>query len=169
MHLSQKGFTLIEVMVTVLIAVLITMAAVPAFKKNQERARYQAAVGVLMELGTAMNMVREDPEASTMPLTSMQIKNNASDFDFSQGLPDVSNHDEVVAWLQDSKYLGKLPLENEQYKGYKFYISKSGANCSQTGVTCTSTDAVACMVNPDASTAEYKCAWVDKTGLLRNN
>ena len=62
---NTRGFTLLEVMLVVLIAVLVTMAAVPAYKRNQDRNRYMAASGVLMELGTAIRIAQEEfPDAN---------------------------------------------------------------------------------------------------------
>ncbi len=165
---NKRGFTLIEVMVVVLIAVMITMASVPLYTKNQDRNRYLAASGVLIELGTAMKLVAEDfPNFSG---DTIAIVSNASDSDISsQGSVSAPTKDTLVAWLQANQYLNRIPFVTGKYKDYTFKVSKSGsADCSVTGITCKGTG-LACMSGTNSSFPEYQCAWVDKFGLLHNN
>ena len=60
MRKSNKGFTLLEVLIVVVIAVSVAAFGVPAYKKSQERNRYLAAQGVLMDLGNAVRTFRQD-------------------------------------------------------------------------------------------------------------
>ena len=56
---NAKGFTLLEIMIVVVIAVSVAAFAVPAYKKAQDRNRYLAAQGVLIDLGNGIKMLRE--------------------------------------------------------------------------------------------------------------
>ena len=167
-QLHKKGFTLLEVMVVVMIAVMITMASVPLYTKNQDRNRYLAASGVLMELGTAMQLVIEDfPNFSN---DTISVTTNGSDSDiYAQTSVTAPTKNTLVPWLIGHKYLNRIPFSSNKYKNYSFKVSKAGnANCSITGVNCKGTG-IACMSSVNASFPEYQCAWIDKFGFLHNN
>lgn len=53
----KKGFTLIEVMIVVVIAVSVAAFAVPAYKKSQEQNRFLAAEGKLLEISSGLQNV----------------------------------------------------------------------------------------------------------------
>ena len=53
----KKGFTLIEVMIVVVIAVSVAAFAVPAYKKSQEQNRFLAAEGKLLEISSGLHNV----------------------------------------------------------------------------------------------------------------
>ena len=55
----QKGFTLIEVMIVVVIAVTVAAFAVPAYKRSMERNKFMAAEGKLIELSSALRNVQQ--------------------------------------------------------------------------------------------------------------
>ena len=57
---KRNGFTLLEVLIVVVIAVSVAAFAVPAYKKTQEKNKYLAAQGVLLDLGTAVRALRAD-------------------------------------------------------------------------------------------------------------
>ena len=57
---TQKGFTLLEVLIVVVIAVSVAAFAVPAYKKSQDRNRYMAAQGALIDLGNGVRALRAD-------------------------------------------------------------------------------------------------------------
>lgn len=151
------GFTLLEVLVVVLIAVLVTMFAVPSYRKAQERNRYLAALGVLMEAGNAMRMLHEEYPSLSY---SASFSSNSTATD----CPTEATSSNVLDYLQCNKYLSKVPFVSSAYQGYSYQMSSlGGASC--TG--CSSTG-VACMYDSDA-VAEYKCAYIDKYGNLHNN
>ena len=155
---ANKGFTLVEILVIVLIISMIAVAAVPVYKKNQDKNRYLAATGVLLELSNAARMVSVD--YPTLAIGSKAVTQNASSTDEEP----TSNN--IIGWLQTNKYLNKIPFNNGTYMGYSFAISTQGtANC---GASCTKTNAVACM-NGSNLNSTYTCVWVDNSGNLRNN
>ena len=55
----KKGFTLIEVMIVVVIAVTVAAFAVPAYKRSMERNKFMAAEGKLIELSSALRNVQQ--------------------------------------------------------------------------------------------------------------
>lgn len=156
---SCKGFTLLEVLIVVLIAVMVTMFAVPAYRKAQDRNRYLAAVGVLMEMASAAQIMHEDFPDYTNSLT---VTENAE----WTTCPETPNSD-ALAYLQCHKYLSDIPFKNGSYQGYIFSLSPMArAAC---GNSCSiSTDAWACM-NGDNLITEYQCAWVDRNGILHSS
>lgn len=155
---GRKGFTLLEVLVVVVIAVLVTMFAVPSYRKAQDRNRFMAASGVLLDLGNAMRMFKAD-YGTKVSISSQTITANASGT-----CPDEPSSSNLVLFLQCHKYLNNIPLQSSTYQGYQFAVStKNTANC---GSNCTKSGAVACMSGTN-SISEYTCAWVDNGGILR--
>ena len=55
----KKGFTLIEIMIVVVIAVTVAAFAVPAYKRSMERNKFMAAEGKLIELSSALRNVQQ--------------------------------------------------------------------------------------------------------------
>ena len=55
----KKGFTLIEIMVVVVIAVTVAAFAVPAYKKSQQRNQFLAAEGKLLEISSGLRNVMQ--------------------------------------------------------------------------------------------------------------
>lgn len=153
----RKGFTLLEVLVVIIIAILVFSFSVPVYRKTQEKNRYLAAQGVLIDLANGTRMVRaEYPSISsgTLAVTS----NGGS------GTEDLTGPN-AVAWMMEHKYINPIRFESgNSYMGYSFAISLSGnascENCSGTGV--------ACMASPNNEIAEYKCAYVTETGEIKN-
>ena len=155
------GFTLLEVLVVVVIAVLVVVAAVPAYKKTQEKNRYMAAQGVLMDLANGVRMVKA--EYPSLTTNAIQVTGNDASSD-----PDPTSNN-LVGWMMSNKYISQIEFDNQAYMRYKFSISTNeNANCNQTGISCEHTGAVACMSGSN-EIAEYTCAWVDNQGDLHNN
>lgn len=157
--LRKKGFTLIEVLVVVIIALLVTVMAVPAYKKSQQNNKYLAASGALINLGNAVRMLLEDyPNVDSMSvnLTSNQQWSAGGNQDLSVAPASGSN---LLQWLVQQGYLTEFPVP---YKGYTFALSTTGA---ATCGSCSGTGALACMY----SSTDNVCAWVDKTGILHRS
>lgn len=161
-HTGKHGFTLVEVMVVVLIAVLITLASVPLYKRSQDRVRYMAASGVLMQLGTAISLYQEAcgdsgasfPVTTGTKLTSLTLSPWTSGVLASCPSSDYGGG-EFLMWLQGRNYLQKLPSDEsgKTYKGYEFTIYPSGNS------------KVASMKGSNSLT-EYQCADIDKNGKI---
>ena len=144
-------------MIVVLIAVLVTMAAVPAYRKAQERNRYMSALGVLMEMGNAERMLHEQYPSLVF---SSNFTSNAT---WTECPSDPA--EDVKVFLQCNDYLTEIPFSGSTFQGYSYKISLTGtascSGCSGTGV--------ACMYDSDASVSDYRCAYIDKSGNLYHN
>lgn len=162
---GKKGFTLLEVLVVVLIAVLVTLFAVPAYKKSQDKNRYLAASGVLMDLANAVRMTLEEyPNVSVVSrnLTGIGTVDNEA----SAKSPTEGDESNIIYWMFTQGYFNNFPLTNSAYMGYSYAVSTTGkANC---GSSCAKTNAIACMSGNNANT-QFTCAWVDKSGILHHN
>ena len=150
---TKRGFTLMEVLVVVVIGVLVTLFAVPAYKKMQDRTRYMAATGVLVEIASAAQMLKE----AGLTATNIAVSSNATaDIDAD---PTAAT---AVGWLQSKNYLGKIPFENGKFKGYTYRMSTSGS------VTCSSNvTGWACMSGANQN-AKMTCAYVDMQGQVKS-
>ncbi len=72
----KKGFTLIEVMIVVVIAVSVAAFAVPAYKKSQEQNRFLAAEGKLLEISSGLhNVIQMDKGTSCSGSPTASDKN----------------------------------------------------------------------------------------------
>lgn len=157
---AKKGFTLLEVLIVVVIAVSVTAFAVPAYKRTQERNRYLAAQGVLLDLGNSVRMIRaalldEGTDRTfpygprnTLKMSAVYQPPTTSSY-YTQSaegaLSDLGSTPLPYA-LFSRKFMMPIPYDdttNSRYKEYEFYVCPQsyvkGAGC------CTETDAVACM------------------------
>lgn len=157
---SCKGFTLLEVLIVVLIAVMVTMFAVPAYRKAQERNRYLAAVGLLMEMASAAQIMHEEfPDYSY----SVSLDDNAE----WTTCPEEPSPSDALAYLQCHKYLSELPLQEGHYQGYTFSLSPvARASC---GNACYIPNGAWACMNGSNLISEYQCAWVDRDGTLHSS
>lgn len=151
----SKGFTLLEVLIVVVVAVVVTMFAVPSYKKSQDRGRYMAASGVLMELGNAAVMVREQYPDKSWGEKAVRTNSSATD------CPDTAPSS-VVAAMQGCKFLNKIAFTDNKFRGYSYKVNPNGS------ATCGECSGIACMSGSNLN-AQYTCAAVDKMGNLTHN
>lgn len=173
---TKKGFTLLEVLVVVVIAITVMAFAVPAYKKSQERNRFFAAQGVLIDLGTAVRGLRtalvEAQENFTYPSDVTQVlsnwQTNPAGITEETSLSDITDTNFPSA-LFVYKYLSSIPFDNladSSYKGYTFYLCpqeevSDGACCSS------NTPVVACMMLPaETESTEYYRAIYKEDGTI---
>ena len=129
------GFTLTEMLFVVLIAAGILVFAVPSYKRAKERSAYEAATGLLVKLGSAVQTFEQDMKLksgsymlsvggttielnrealSKTPLPSASVM-NASAF---QGKTNA----DLLGMLIPAGYLDDFPaLGNPQLNEYTFY------------------------------------------------
>jgi len=158
--LHKAGFTLLEVLVVVVIAVTVTMFSVPAYKKSQARAQYMTASGVLIELATATQMLMES-------YPNLVISSAAFNTNETTDATDPTNST-AAKWMRGQNYLAKVNFNsNGTYMGYTYSFSTQGtAAC---GEECTKDGAIACMANGSHMIDVYQCAWISMDdGLLHN-
>ncbi len=146
---NQKGFTLLEVLIVVVIAVSVVAFSVPAYKKTQDRNRFMAAQGVLIDLGNGLRSLQEDlsfPFPTGYKLVASHWQNSVMEPDVEITASNAPNA------LFARRYMSSIPYDSgsNAYKGYTFYICPE--NTASTSACCQGdADVVACMM--DASYA----------------
>lgn len=155
---SCKGFTLLEVLIVVLIAVMVTMFAVPAYRKAQDRNRYLAAVGVLTEVATAAQILHEE-------FPDLEVSWAVENATWST-CPEKPTNTNVMAYLQCHKYIGNIPLQNNTYQNYYLSASTVSASC---GNSCYIPNGAWACMNGYNLIEEYQCAWIDRSGVLHHS
>lgn len=164
---NTKGFTLLEIMIVVVIAVSVAAFAVPAYKKAQDRNRYLAAQGVLIDLGNGVKMLREalstEAEGRTFPVsnTVLQItsewQNNKADKYVDNSLANYvtesSANDDLGQAMFSRRYASAVAFTGDNgssFMGYKFFVCPQ--NSASSNQCCNSQrDAVACMADENFS------------------
>lgn len=176
--MSKKGFTLTEVLIVVVIAVTVTAFAVPAYKRTQDKARYNAAAGVLAQLGAAVQALRTDmamegmsysfPKSNasgpsaitnvpTLTVAQNWVKTSHPQYATArdaQSLSSLDTNEKLAAALFARGYMGELPLDsNGRIGDYTFYICPKSSIALQFGHCCNDTGVV-CMVDSSASSRD---------------
>lgn len=154
---NKKGFTLLEILIVVVIAASVLLFAVPAYKRTQDKSVFTAAQGVLIELRSAVQSVRQDLAAGgssvqlpsgTTPLQLLAAWQNESSVDYSAAAEKDINTLSAARLpyaLFAKKYMQPVPFESgtNKYKRYEYYIcptSASNAKCCGNN-----SEVVACM------------------------
>lgn len=162
--MNKNGFTLIEVMIVVVIALAVTAFSVPAYKKAQQRNQYTAAQGVLIQVASGIrSLYAQYPDSVriTGSVTNSWGSGSSADMCDKSGATT-----EVCAkrLLFTQGFLTTLPLSGSSYKGYTYYACGSGTTgggcCGQSGW---SSDMVACM---NGGSSPYTGAYVTNSGNL---
>ena len=181
----RVGFTLVEVLVVVVIAVSVTAFAVPLYKKTQERNRFLAAQGILMDLSTALQSLRADfisvdrtdgatAPAAPAPLTSDHQTSSKSDYQKAQNATSLADDSNVTVArvpyaLFARDYMQPIPYDSgSSYKGYQYYICPATLH-TQTNHCC-HLSTVACMKKKSGcaatTSADFQGAYVNEGGLV---
>jgi len=164
---SKKGFTLVEVLIVVAISLSVLIFAVPTYKKTQAKIRHEAAIGVLINVGEAVNIVREKIEEAhgsnsgkMFPGTSnayriwpyTQKNGLASDALTAYGRMEISDgHSKgdggaYLSFLFMRKFIAPIPFDKNAntYKGYKIFICPQ-ENTEESECCPSDLQAVACI------------------------
>lgn len=179
--MKKNGFTLLEVLIVVVIAVSVAAFAVPAYKKTQEKNKYLAAQGVLLDLGTAVRALRADLSGEgggTFPVSSsvVQLKINYQNGTGSSLTTDLKNQTDtdLMYSLFSRRYMQPVAYDTDgtnKYKGFSFMICPDGTAKNE---YCCNNDSevVACMYNDDlgdgsSTEGEYWGAAFMEDGTLK--
>lgn len=159
---KNNGFTLLEVLIVVVIAVSVAAFAVPAYKKTQEKNKYLAAQGVLLDVGTAVRALRADLKmeggnkfpTSTTPLTLSSSYQNSVGSSLSSELKNQDNTNLLYS-LFSRRYMQKIAYDagtTNKYKGFFLVICPDG---TATSSSCcgNNSSVVACMYNDSLGTS----------------
>lgn len=140
------GFTLTEMLFVVLIAAGILVFAVPSYKRAKERSAYEAATGLLVKLGSAVQTFEKDLQLKGSSLTAAEgtaIELDKSKLNSTSLSSDVTLNaayfqnttttSQKLGMLIPAKYLDDFPAAGSpQLGGYKFYwLAGSKAICGQ--------------------------------------
>lgn len=167
--MQKKGFTLLEILIVVVICISIAAFAVPAFKKTQEKARFNAAAGALVQLGNAVKNLRLDLDMegtnTTFPLSTDYVSLSADWSDPSNStfttvanatkLADIATSNDNLGYALVARgYMPQFPSTTNTFNGYTYYICPAtGSGSTQT--CCSSTSVIACMTNTDSLVYRY--------------
>ncbi len=161
---KRNGFTLLEVLIVVVIAVSVAAFAVPAYKKTQEKNKYLAAQGVLLDLGTAVRAIRAElPTSQKFPSGSSPEQVTTS------WHSTASPNDEITASNAKNEifrrqYMAPIPFDSSNtYKGYSFYVCPQDASSSR-NCCGNNKEVVACM---SGGTEPYKGAYFFTDGTIK--
>lgn len=183
---KKSGFTLLEVLIVVVIAVTVVTFSVPVYKKTQERNKFLAARGALMEVGNAVRALRIDLQnvgqditnapASPKQLTSSHQKTTNSTYKAIAGyssLSELSLTDTKFAYaLFAREYMQPIQFDTgtSQFKGYSLFLCPMDGNGAG-GCCRTTNQTVACIRRyPKATckTSDFKGAYMKADGTIED-
>ncbi len=154
----KKGFTLVEILIVVVIAVSVAAFSVPAYKKAQEKASYNAAAGFLSQLGTAVKNLRADlamegsnrlfpvdGKIAQVDINWSNVQNaNYTTATNAAKVSDLDTNIKLGSSLVARGYMPAFPFQALPYNGYSFYICPQNAPSTD---NCCASDVVVCMQN----------------------
>ncbi len=156
---SKKGFTLTEMLFVVVIAAGILALALPSYRKAKDRSQYQAATGMLMDLGNAVEAITND---LAMQGVNVSVTTGDSTYDsvVSSG-PSIETQYKtlkeiylesptsatVLKMLIPFGYLGSFTNPG----GYNYYVGTGPSGGCAENTTGT---VVACMLKSSADSAD---------------
>lgn len=168
---KRNGFTLLEVLIVVVIAVSVAAFALPAYKKTQEKNKYMAAQGVLLDLGSAVRAVRADMSDGSFPSGSSPEQVTTS-WNSTAAPDDEITSSNAKYELFRRKYMAPIPFDSgNTYKGFSFYVCPQGTASS--AQCCGNNSAViACMRNPSLGSSsstggQYEKAMFMEEGIIK--
>lgn len=172
MRESNKGFTLLEVLIVVVIAVSVAAFGVPAYKKSQERNSYLAAQGVLMDFGNAVRTLRQNMRGicpgATFPISTSAVQLTSSWQTFPTTLTNegyCSSTDlNFGTVLFTHKYMSPIPFTSgNTFKGYSFYLCPQNTSSSS---YCCGGDSTVVACTRNTSSTNYQWARYHKDGTI---
>lgn len=181
---NKKGFTLTEMLFVVVIAAGILALALPSYKKAKERSQYQAATGMLMDLGSAVEAITNDLAMQSLYMTVgandqiryANIEDVVPDPEHNKGTileiykaagsTNAAKSAAVLGMLRPFKYLDSFA----EVGGYEYYVGtgKSDGCAENTQVNPRTGTVVACMLKSSAdSTGCFKGARYYRGGRIQ--
>ena len=143
----KRGFTLVEMLFVVIIAAGVMAFAFPSYRAARERARFQAATGMLVSLGNAVEGITRD-----LSIQGLDIEIGDSSPHFfeytgtSESIPSGKTLREVIdetsgGSAQEQKMLklliGAGYLKNFSVPdGYSFYVLKNNVSAGSAAGAC---------------------------------
>ncbi len=182
MKMRKKGFTLLEILTVLVIIVVVMSFGMPAYRHAQEKVAYQAATGLLRDVGASWQLLMQDAREAGVQwgghndVSAFKVKQpvgNAGDL-----LPNGANLSAYSTlpslgfnWFLVNQYMSPIPWDNaykSTYKGYAFYVCQPGVTC------CYRPGAIACMFLKTSTNHTFRetgglyiGASVDKAGNIK--
>ena len=155
----RQGFTLVEVLFVLVIIAAIMAYAVPSYRRTKDRAAYEAATGILVDVGSAIQAMKKDLTMQGFNFSLYPLPATAANYKEIVGNETVSDSDvngkilkEILttstAATRDARFVGGLfkfgYLEPFTPKGYHYYAIR-GTTATACNNKCRTTGTVACM------------------------
>lgn len=144
--LHRKGFTLVEILFVLIIIATIVAFAVPSYNRTKQRARYEAAVGVLVNVGNAVQSINQDLRniGSAVRLPINGDFTHVVDSEVHMGVDETFSHfmencDDNADCVLGAMYQKYLQEEIPADTGYQFFAvdGNSSACAGQCrGIAC---------------------------------
>ncbi|MCJ7666588.1 MAG: prepilin-type N-terminal cleavage/methylation domain-containing protein [Actinobacteria bacterium] len=118
LYKKEKGFTLVELMVVIIILAVLTGIAIPSYMALRDRARIQATRSEMQNIGTALSIYEADREA----------------------------YPPVATWntdLETGNYMNPVPVDDAWGAAYVYALTATGYTVTSTaggGVAIVLTD-----------------------------
>ena len=147
---GKQGFTLVEILFVVIIAAGILAFAVPAYKRSQVYSEYQAATGLLMSIGNAVQSASADagafPQSTEKEITGSENVSapDSKSKTITGYLGTTTGSARDTLFVQALFEYGYLHPFKTSSPGYKFYAVKDNASEVCSGA-CKVENSVACM------------------------
>ncbi|MBO7191035.1 MAG: prepilin-type N-terminal cleavage/methylation domain-containing protein [Elusimicrobiaceae bacterium] len=181
MKIRKKGFTLLEILTVLVIVASVMAFGLPAYRRAQEKVAYQAATGLLRDVGASWQLLMQDTaEAGIQWLAPynryvLLVEPSSASLGCGSSLSECAAssplHSDAFRWFLLKQYMSPIPWDNSRrstYKGYRYYVCEPGVNC------CYRPEAIACMFLKSSTNHEdratgglYIGASVDKAGNIK--
>lgn len=117
-----KGFTFVEVLIIVVLIAVLSLIAVPSYKKGLETSKNNQAKAKLLEIANAARMYNEDARGSAQVAgsfgTPVEGYSNPEILFFSTSDDTITDSEsEKYAYLKDAD-----AFSGKTFRGYNFYI-----------------------------------------------
>lgn len=162
---GKKGFTFVEVLVIVVLIAIISLVAVPSYKKGLETSKNNQARAKLVEVANAAKMFNEDARGAD------QIAGS-----FGAPLAGYRNPEDLFFWTpsaMEKDDAGKYAyLKNPEsfsgkgFRGYDFYICPPDKVVAGAHAKCNSINVIAVMTPSDTIKDER---YVGKVWVVSND
>lgn len=158
----KRGFTLVEMLFVVIIAAGALALALPSYKNMRERGKFQAASGMLIDLGGAVESITRDLAmqgvsvtvgASAPLLYQGETQEPSEKYSLKEWVKAASSgkprEERVLKSLVPFKYIKKFQGQGN----FNYYVltntSANSTNCKGTTTSPLAGTLVACMIKPN--------------------
>lgn len=178
-HPKKTGFTLVEVLFVLVIVAAVMAFAVPSYKRTKDRAAYDAATGILVDLGNAVQAMKRDLMMQNYPYNFPTSANyqefpgsvstiiNPAEKTLRQYIESRPSSSEKDNAFKHALYIFNY-LEPVYPKNYKYYVVRNNVSANICNSKCTASNLIVCMCKPDYSASDcYYGAMFLSTGDVK--